>query len=335
MKVLWKRWDAYWFRRTPLVDLAVCRIIIVGCQVALLLGRDYHSRFVQLAALPNAFYEPLPILQLMFLPFGTRMYRPSLPIFEVVFWITVAVGVLGLIGLKTRPSLLLFALGNAFLSAANYSFGKKIDHNDALMVIALGILTLSQAGAVLSVDAWRRRSSAGAKAGRHDPTSLLETQSPFARWPLLLIRWLFAFIYASAAINKLTASGLDWMNGYSLQHSLVHDALRSGRPLGLWIGQHHALARLLSWVTIFFEGTFFLTLLVPRLAWIYLPLGVLLHVGIYVTMGPAFFEFIVIYAVFIPWAECFKILSRRHGLLQRGGPLLAPSGGFAVSEKPT
>jgi predicted DCC family thiol-disulfide oxidoreductase YuxK len=68
---------------------------------------------------------------------------------------------------------------------------------------------------------------------------------------------------------------------------------------------------LLSWMTILFEGTFFLVLLFPALAWIYIPAGVAFHVGIYSTMRAPFFQYIAIYAAFVPWARLIQTVSRR------------------------
>ncbi len=67
------------------------------------------------------------------------------------------------------------------------------------------------------------------------------------------------------------------------------DGLRWNIPFGIWLGQQHYIAWLLSWVAILFESTFFLVLLFPRLAWIYVPLGIAFHIGIYLTMKAPFF----------------------------------------------
>jgi predicted DCC family thiol-disulfide oxidoreductase YuxK len=145
---------------------------------------------------------------------------------------------------------------------------------------------------------------------------LLEERSAFAGWPLKLVQWLFALVYLSAARLKLKAAGLDWMNGYTLQYYLWQDGLRWDRAMGVWLAQHHTTAWLLSWVTILFEGTFFLVLVFPRLAWIYIPVGIALHTGIYLAMKAYFFQYLASYAVFIPWVPLANALSRRLRLLQ-------------------
>ena len=47
----------------------------------------------------------------------------------------------------------------------------------------------------------------------------------FAAWPLRLIQILFALVYFDAGLSKLHASGLDWVNGYTLQYYLATDAI--------------------------------------------------------------------------------------------------------------
>ncbi len=313
---LLKRWNTYWFRPAPLVHLAICRIVVVASQLFLLIfSPEYNpSRFVQLSALPDTLYHPLPVLRLLILPFGWR-YRPALEIIFITHWITVAAGVLALIGLRTNLALLVFTVGNVFMQAYFYSFGD-FHHPEALMMITLSILALSPVGRVLSIDDLRLRLRLNVKRRRFEVFNILDETSVFARWPLLLIGWMYALVYLSAAGSKLRVAGFDWMNGYTLQYYLLEDGLRWGRDMGVWLGQHHTLAWILAWITILFEGTFFWVLISPRLVGLYIPMGVALHTGIYVTMRAPFFAFMVIYTVFIPWVPMFKTLSHLLGFLQ-------------------
>jgi len=120
----------------------------------------------------------------------------------------------------------------------------------------------------------------------------------------------------SATISKLVNGGLDWMNGYTLQYYLIRDGLRWGIDLGVWLGQQHDAVLLLSWVTILFEGSFFLVLVFPMLAWIYIPVGVAFHIGIYLTQRADFFTFIALYVVFIQWVPLCKALAHRLRFLE-------------------
>lgn len=301
-----RAWNQYWFRPAPLFDLAVARIIIVGTQLAIVW---IAGPYVEHAALPDAMYDPIPILHILVAPLGW-MFRPSLEMTEVIRWAVFAAGVTSIIGLYTNFSLLVFAWGNIFLMAYKYSFGD-FHHPEGLMMIGLVMLALSPAGRALSIDDLRRRIRRSSSERKFERYSLTGDMGIFARWPLLSIRWLFAFAYSSAAYYKFTVGGADWLNGYTLQWYILQDAFRWDSAVGLWLGQQHGLSLVLSWFSVIFEGTFFLVLIVPALAWIYIPAGIGLHTGIYIAMGAPFFQWIGLYAVFVSWSSATRRVSLR------------------------
>jgi hypothetical protein len=313
---LWRAWEAYWFRSAPLFDLAFVRLIAVGFQLYHLASLRPRTVFGELAALPELMYAPLIVLRVMTLPFGWD-YRPSEDQVVGVYWLTVAVGVLALVGYRTTLSLLLFAAGNIFLQAFQYSF-QEIHHPEAIVMITLVLLALAPSGHALSVDDLRRRLR-DVDAGLRVPLDPLSGESRFARWPLLVVQWMFALIYMSAAFHKMMSSGLDWMNGWTLQFYMLQDAMRwgsnpagtgagfSAEPgIGAWVGQYHTFATVASWVSILFETTFWVVLVVPRLARLYLPIGFAFHLAIYIIQRAPFFSFMALYAVFVPWREMFR-----------------------------
>jgi hypothetical protein len=306
-----KIWKRYWFRATPVVYLALLRIIAVGAQLIMLLMEDGYSlrQLAGLASLPDSMYKPLPALQLFLFPFGLDA-RPSFQLLTVIYWITAVGGIGALLGLRSRVSLLIFAAGNTFLQAFAYSFGD-LHHREALMIITLWLLALSPAGGVLSLDSYlASRNSSRRKT--------LQKKSIFAGWPILLVQNLFGLVYLDAALRKLYAGGLDWVNGYTLQYYIYSDASRRGSQLGLWLAQQHAAACVLSWVAILWEGTFFLVLIFPRLVWVYLPLGIGLHAGMALTGVASFPQFMALYAAFIPllWNYGGRSLAVKWGLLR-------------------
>jgi hypothetical protein len=63
------------------------------------------------------------------------------------------------------------------------------------------------------------------------------------------------------------------------------------------------MAQVASWVSILFESTFWLVLVVPSLALLYLPVGIGFHAAIYVIQRVSFFSFVCLYAVFVPWRD--------------------------------
>lgn len=297
-----ERWNRYWFEPAPVINLAVCRIIIVGFQLYIL--ATAYGYFMEPASLPEFIYDPLPALELFIWPFGAE-YRPSYEVLAATYWATFGGGIAALIGIFTRPSLWVFALGNIFLQAHIYSYGD-FHHPEALLMIALVILALSPAGRVLSVDDWRAGPKEEHKNFWSYLTSAGKEKSVFARWPLVLIQVMVAIAYFDAGMSKVEESGLDWINGYTLQYYLAQDAMRWGSDLGLWLSQQHLLVQVMSCISLLFELTFFLVLLFPPLAFLYIPLGIGFHTGIYLTMKAPFFTFMALYAAFVPWSVVWR-----------------------------
>ena len=304
-------WNRIWFSPSAGLRLAFARILVVACQLFIFFpslreqlrflgpGREYIE--------PQALISGLSAL----LPAGVFPTAASL---TLVYWVTAVAGALTLVGLATRASALVFALGNWLLVTHQYSYGEK-HHPEALLCLFLLFLALSPSGRRLSLDAWIQRRLG--KAPETGPPAELTT----ALWPLKLTQLLLALAYLSAGVCKLAFGGLTWMNGYTLQQHMFADAVRSGLPLGLWMARQHYLCILVSVGILAVELFFFLTLFVPRLVPFLLLGGVLLHVGIYVTMGAPFFQFLVLYV-----AYSVPFLPRRESAPEAPGELRLRSG---------
>jgi len=311
-------WDRYWFDPAPYLDLAVCRIALVATQLGLLLTNEVYdlSRIRELAGLPGSWYDPLPVLRLLMLsPSGA--FRPSLTLLLGIYVGTLVTGVLSLIGFRTRTSLFLFALGNVFLQSFSYSFGD-FHHPEALMMFGLFALAFSPSGAALSLDSHSKGHGPKPSFAPRDRaasrgSSAELPSSPFARWPLLLLQWMIALIYLDSAVNKIYRSGLDWMNGHTLRWVLYNHGYDRGSDLALWMADHHTISAALSWLTVAWEGTFILAVLIPVLSLIYVPLGIAMHVGMCVLRIACFYQFIAVYSVFVPWARIYRGTRRSLG----------------------
>ena len=331
--MFWRAWERYWFRPAPVFDLAVVRLIAVAFQLHHLSTVRPRADFGSLAALPDFMYAPVFAMRILTLPFGWD-YRPSEDVVVTIYWLTVLAGVFALIGYRTTLSLIVFAAGNVYVQGFEYSF-REVHHPEAIVIIAIALLALAPSGAALSLDDWltRRRGSRGSTSA----VDSLEVESRFARWPLLVIQWMFALIYFSAAFHKLTASGLEWMNGWTLQYYMVQDSMRWGNDasglgagvaaepgLGVWLGLHHEVAVLASWMSILFETTFWLVLIFPRLAFLFLPIGVGFHVAVYIIQRAPFLSFVWLYAAFVPWRDLVRHVSAwRDTRVRRNSPNVA------------
>jgi hypothetical protein len=299
-------WNRYWFSPAPCFDLAVVRIIAcIGALYYAWIFRDYYSDISNLALLPDQNYRPLLTFRLLNLPFawsfGSDAAWPGRPGGEFVsnvFTVCVAAGLLAAVGALTRISLAVFSVTFCYTTAYIYSYGD-FHHPAPVLILALAAMALSPAGRVLSVDSLLRRGP------RTDPLTVM---NQFAGWPIKFVMWFFALMYWSADFSKLSRGGLDWANGFTLQWYLARNAMEKDGAVGIWLSQYHTLIVLTQLAVLFFQATFFLCVLFPKLRWFYAPVGLLFHVTIYLTLGAHFFTWIALYSVFVPWSELVKRL---------------------------
>ena len=270
------RWNAFWFPTTTTRNLAIARIIAVAAQ----LFWFFPSLNDQLDLLKNnsEFINPqLLIRGISAIVPREVFFTPSA--FTVLYWVTFAAGILALVGLFTRASLFVFALGIWILVAHLYSYAD-VHHEATVFAIFLLSLALSPSGESLSLDALLRR-----RRGR-----LVDT----AMWPLKLAHVLLALTYFSTGISKVIVGGLQWINGYTLQDYVFTDAMARGFPLGIWLAQQHTVAILLSVFTVLFELFFFVSLILPWTAPFFFIGGLLFQIGLYATAGHDFFPHMVL-----------------------------------------
>lgn len=305
-------WSAYFFPTTSPVRLAVLRIVLVAAQLTIFREALSDQRHLLSA---DGFIEPMWFTRLLLLVFSEELLRtPALV--ESLYWLTHAAGLLALIGFRTRTSMFIFGLGNLLMASFRYSYGE-VHHPEALYRILLLAFAFAPLGRCYSIDSWL-----GRRKNKHawGPSSTTD----MATWPILLGQWLLAIAYLEAFFSKMTGGGLYWMNGYTLQTYLLRDGLRFDRPLGIWFAQQpRELCMFLAASTLVFEATFILILFdrfrVIRLVRpLYFIAGMGFHFGILVTMGATFQQFIVLYALWIPFD---RLLARRRPGLDPGHAL--------------
>ena len=301
-------WNAYWFPPGSLLHLAICRIVAVGTQLLLFFpDLDEHRNLV---ARNSEFIEPQLIVRAVMAVFPREsIFNPDT--ITLLYWATAAAGFLALIGLFTRTSLFLFALGTWFFVAHLFSYGDR-HHTEALLCLFLMLLPLAPAGARLSVDAWLARRRRGAAEEAPPETSDL------AIWPLKVAHVLFAITYFSAGISKMIYSGPRWLNGYTLQAHTFGDAVERGHPFGVWLAQQHTVAVALSVYTIVFEIGFIASLFLPRFAPLFILVALSFQIGLFVTAGYDFFQAMVLLTLLLfflrpEWWQWLVARSREGG----------------------
>lgn len=298
--------DRHWFAPTRRRDLGIVRIVLALFTLAGLLALPPRvflgaitlgGQRLRLAA-PVESFLPIPSLKVLMLPFGGWGIRPEPMFIRAVWWLAVIAAVLAVVGYSTRLALLALAATVTLLIAHFYSY-HEFHHPEAILVMALWLLALGPRSG-LTVDELRDRLRATGARGAFVPSHVEDEVSPFALWPLRTVQWLFVLIYLSAAWSKLSHGGIAWLNGYTLTYYFLQDGVINHIPLALWFSQHVLLAQALSAITLAFEMTFVLAVLVPSATIPYLLLGAAIHTGIYLTQHAPFFTFVAVYVVFLP-----------------------------------
>jgi hypothetical protein len=291
-------WNSYWFPATTGMRLAVCRIVLVGAQLFFFFP-SVDSQLIFLQPF-RGFIDPQIIVVAISNLLPADLF-PTAGIFKSIYWTTAVAGITTLIGFCTGSSAFVFALGNWILVAHAYSYGEE-HHPEAILCIFLLLLALSPSGSRLSMDAVinRYRLWSDNDRGQSSPAKIYT-----AVWPLKLTQVLLCFAYVSTGLAKLIFGGLAWMNGYTLQQIIFSSAIARDIPLGVWLAQQHSLCMFLSIGVVLFEVFFFVSLLVPKTVPYFLVGGVLMHLGIYFAEGSDFFQYIVLYVVFMDFDNWF------------------------------
>jgi hypothetical protein len=276
------RWNRYWFPESTTLYLAISRIVIVATQL-FWLSRPLEKH-LNLVEKNQDFINPQLLISLVaaMVPRDVFFTRSG---FTLVYWIVAVAGVAALIGLFTRASLLVFALGTWILITHFYSFGDR-HHPEAVFAIILLALAFAPSGSRLSVDAFLRR--------RALPSQERAERVDTAMWPLKLAHVLLAMTYFSIGMSKLLLGGPRWLNGYTLQSHTFTEAIYRDIPLGIWLGQQHTLAVVLSYFTVLLETFFFISLIIPRTAPVIFASAFFFQLGLFLTAGHVFFEHMVL-----------------------------------------
>jgi hypothetical protein len=277
------RWSSYWFPPSSTRNLALCRIVAAAASVfwfiPLFTSLDEQ---VNLLEKNSEFLDPqLMISAIAALVPRDAFFTPGT--FTALYWVTIVAGLAALVGLFSRASMLVLALGFWILVAHKYSYAD-LHHPEAPWALFLLPLAFAPIGERVSVDALLRR-----RRGV-EPRETADT----AIWPLKLAHVVLAMTYFSTGITKVISGGFAWMNGYTLQNIAFGDAVPREIPFGIWLGQQYELCVVLSVFTVLFEVFFFVSLFLPRTAPFFFINGVLFHIGLYAAGGHPFFPHIVL-----------------------------------------
>jgi hypothetical protein len=218
-----------------------------------------------------------------------------------------------LLGLLSRlNAVVAWALAVSFLNRNPYI------HNagDSVRIIMLFYLMLTPCGAAWSLDAWLRRLTlrrvTNSQAG---PVFV-------APWALRLLFVQLALIYFFNGIFKL--AGQDWQSGAVLWYVLA-DVSQTRTAFGPW-GLPEGLLQATAWAVLAWEIGFPLLVAMPATRTATLAFGVLVHVGIGLSIELAMFPLCMIcmYLPLVPWERWTGHGDARHRefRLTRSGQLV-------------
>lgn len=275
-------WNRCFFSREVPYGLALARIYL-----PLVLLMDVLPRWPFARELYSLDGAPAPLAD----NFGYPNWLPVMPGSVAVGMYTALVFFLitGSLGWWTRVSLL--------AAAVLYPYFTLLDCITTLTkytVIAshiLLVLSLSNAGAVWSIDSWMQR-----RRERHLPWSELGRESrSCAVWPQRLIQLLLCAIYFGAAMTKMHTTA--FLSGDQMLYWMM-TYVNSPHPVGEYLTQFPLLLVVCAYITLVWEVVFPFVVWQPRGKWLTLAIGASFHVMTALTLGLYIFPQVMLAAYF-------------------------------------
>jgi len=281
-------WNRFWFEPGPAARLGLARAIFCGAAFFFYLPQD----FSEWATAAPIFWMPIWLFSTLHVPV---LSAQSLFVMQTVWKVSLAACALGLC---TRVSATVAAVLGTYLLGLPHNFGAT-QHFDTLVVFALCILAVSQAGDARSLDSLIR--SARGKDHSSRPIT-----GPEYTWPIRAMWMLTALVFFGAATSKLRHSGIEWVLSDNLRLLLMraYYHVSDGDPLtslGLAVARRPALAQLCAGGALAIETSYIVALFSRRARPFIGAAGLLLLVGIRALMGPTFEPYLICALFCVPW----------------------------------
>lgn len=290
-------WNAYWFGPSLVTRLAVMRLIVVGLQLTQF--RRSLDSHLNLANVNDHFVDPQILIRLITTVIPEDVFRTSASL-TGMYAVMIVAGAISLVGLFGRMPVFLFGFLNLLFISHGYSYGEE-HHPEALFSAFIILLGFSPCTAALSLDAifaQRRAAKHGLDVSGHWGLSAKRFD---AHWAILLTQWLLVLAYLFAGLAKMKRGGIHWFNGTTLQTYLLMDGMRWDRPLGLWMAKHKTLCILSSIGAVGLELFFWVAVVFKKIAPLFIIAGMSMHIGIYIMQAAPFWQFLVLYLLWVPW----------------------------------
>lgn len=268
----------FFFREQRPVGLALVRILLPLVVLIPTLHRVFRVReFYSTDGAPTPIWNSYGQIDLLPVP--------NAPVAAGLYAVLIATLVTSSIGWRTRTSLLIAAVLNAYFGMLD-----TISTMTKYTVVAthvLMLLSLSGSGQIWSMDRWLA-------VRRGQPWSELASD-----WPRRLIQILIGVVYLGAAITKMHTPA--FFTGDQLRFWMLTN-INSANPLGEVLALYPGMILVTAYITIVWEILFLFVCWQGIGRTIMLLLGVMFHVMTMLTLGLFVFPFIY-FVLYLCWYE--------------------------------
>ena len=216
-------------------------------------------------------------------------------ILQVIIIVTTIAWLLAAVGLLTRVSMIVTALGALFLQGV-FLATNALNHYWFLPVYAMIALCFTDTRDRWSLDYYLW----GARPNTRQ-SSLLETG--FARQLVLVLAVGF---YFAAGVSKLATTGLGWADGHLIQY--FAETRRNVYPLAAPLADNLWLCQLLAIGSLVLEAGAPIALVSRRLRFAFVCGWIMMHLGIRYVMGPGYWPNIVVLCLLVEWQALATIV---------------------------
>ena len=293
------RCERFWFKPTGPGNLGFARLVFFALMFWFHRGFDYTIWGTLPPSFQNAHIQLFDLL-------GIGM--PTVKGVAVVQTVFKASLLLACVGLFTRLSCVAALVSGVYVLGIPNTFGKT-GHGDGILILAMLVLAGSRCGDAWSIDAVRR-------SWRRGPPFAPPAHSGEYTWPVRCLWLLSALVFFAAGYAKLKSTGfIGWAWSDNMANTLLQHKYKSNPPTdwGVWIAQHPLLCRLLAAGTIVVEVAFPLALFSRWARRTLVPGMFLAQLGIGLTMGVWFTQFMFIYLFWVPFDAIGRFLLRLLG----------------------
>lgn len=305
------RWDRFWFAPSSSRNLAAARIVFASMSLWVLVSRN----FAGISGLPAQFWSAVPAsASWRYLDFGGHSALEL-----VLEWTAGIMLACAIAGILPRLSCFIAGMLLYHLAPLETIIWTPNPYARGLTISVLALLTLAFAP---SGDRWTLRFP----RNRRQPAADRDYT-----WPVRLIQLVVAQIYLFSGFAKISHNGWRWASASNLRNWLLYfsqeDQVRVFHTVGPWLAERPLLCQIIGVGTLIFELVFITVLFSKTARLLLVPLAVVFHVGILLSMNLAFLN-VPQLLVFVDWDVVAAWLKGKRTYLSGSrvrAPILPPS----------